>query len=582
METVTRTIGGLGGKLGRVAIELPANVKALLRNGTLTVYDLLELAINTISVLVSKNDKNVDALEEWTANLAEWSEELKNAVTEMLYNALLDADFTIKNGTIGFDKLSESVKEFLIKDISLENENGTWYLVFTTLGDDGFVELLEKKVSLDELVEYLKTKKGNAIEKLEVDDKGTIKIYIIDEENPIKATIPYAKDVIGTSMDFVLGGLMTTGQSKKVDGLGAGRGLTMSSDYKLNINVDDNGVLTIGDKRYQLEEIEDNLTYEYSYPIITAFSYPSMPSEGGTIKPDVLSFTQTKNTYRNGEKVDSETIYGSLSDMKGATVGYVAQFAGTGVKVGIDGKVTCEGSLLSYDNDIAEVVPRLTMNDKQAMNGNEKKVTITQSGATATLESNTLSVKSSASSTTISLSKKTNSKINITSVEISGSGANYSLSSDKRSVVVIVLANTTTSKKTYGVTLTTNIKNSDGSYVKLNATITQAEGGETPVPSYNIYYGKSLALPVDVTIGDKLSTSDSSFEVSVESAFADKVKCHWIAISNTSGYTVEKATDQDGDEVTLTTYTSIDGYKLYCRESAGAYYNSKTIFKIKK
>lgn len=103
METISKVV------LDRLCIKLPSNIKCLLRNGTLTVYDVLELLTNTVSEVVKYADVNSEKLEGFAFNLVEWREKTLGEIREALSGG--SAEIGVPDGSIGFDKFSGDVRD---------------------------------------------------------------------------------------------------------------------------------------------------------------------------------------------------------------------------------------------------------------------------------------------------------------------------------------------------------------------------------------------------------------------------------------------------------------------------------------
>jgi len=80
MSETGRKLTVCGQTMAPVKLEFPASVKALLRNGELTVYDILELVVNGVNALCGSYDSNMGSLEGWTDGVAEWANDTGEAL----------------------------------------------------------------------------------------------------------------------------------------------------------------------------------------------------------------------------------------------------------------------------------------------------------------------------------------------------------------------------------------------------------------------------------------------------------------------------------------------------------------------
>lgn len=78
------------------------------------------------------------------------------------------------------------------------------------------------------------------------------------------------------------------------------------------------------------------------------------------------------------------------------------------------------------------------------------------------------------------------------------------------------------------------------------------------------YYGASSTVPVEVSTTNPITLTGQRVNVSIVTTLSDHVKCHWVAIPTSSGYTVTQLKDADNDD--LTEYietTTIGDYTVY-------------------
>lgn len=78
------------------------------------------------------------------------------------------------------------------------------------------------------------------------------------------------------------------------------------------------------------------------------------------------------------------------------------------------------------------------------------------------------------------------------------------------------------------------------------------------------YYGASSTVPVEVSTTNPITLTGQRVNVSIVTTLSDHVKCHWVAIPTSSGYTVTQLKDADNDDLTeYTETTTIGDYTVY-------------------
>lgn len=255
--------------LNRVGLKLPANAKDLLRVGSMRIYDLLELLVNTVNAVVRANDGNIDKEEDFLAKLNgaldKWATDREAEIGKFkdeIMNFIISGEFD----TEGFVTSPLSFETNFWNELSHGMVTGARVLAPHEEGNgydtgDKWVVRFETK---NNMPLYLNVEK--LMNNIQLDLNNTDGAVITDNTKDFEeiGRIPFATQEQG--------GLFHKNDKAKLDGL----------------YVDENNRLHFGDKVYVLEPYEEQPTDRtYLPPQILELSYDHIPEDGGVTRPFV-------------------------------------------------------------------------------------------------------------------------------------------------------------------------------------------------------------------------------------------------------------------------------------------------------
>lgn len=361
MEIIPRTI------LKRVGLKLPANAKDMLRVGSLRIYDIIELLVNTINAVAKANDENIDKEEEFLASLNDaldkWADDqeasieaLKNTVINYITTGEWAADGFIKSAAAFSASFWDTLSKAMITDANIlspgsdgnEYRDGqNWVVRFNTKNETPIYLNIEKLMNNIQIV--VDEERGGAV--FSDNNKDFEEIGVI----------PFA-----TASDS---GLMRKTDKAKLDGI--------SWDAQ-------NGLFHIGGETFKLTPYRPDAEREYSEPVIMEVSYDEIPNSGGVVRPYVeVSQNVTLHqggVYRNviitaaygydSQTGQMKTTYTNGQYMKeGGSLELTFNFNNLvqGVTAGTDGTITKQSAATSSESVMmATVTVAARMNDVSA------------------------------------------------------------------------------------------------------------------------------------------------------------------------------------------------------------------------
>ena len=255
--------------LNRVGLKLPANAKDLLRVGSMRIYDLLELLVNTVNSVVKANDGNIDKEEEFLAKLSAaldgWAADREAEIGKFkdeIMNFVISGEFD----TEGFVTSPLSFETNFWNELAHGMMEEAHILAPGAEGNsygngDKWVVRFDMK---DHAPLYLNVE--TLMNNIEIELNNTDGAVITDNNKGFEeiGRIPFATQE--------LGGLFHKNDKAKLDGL----------------YVDENNRLHFGDKMYTLEPYEGQPSDRtYLTPQILELSYDNISEEGGETRPFV-------------------------------------------------------------------------------------------------------------------------------------------------------------------------------------------------------------------------------------------------------------------------------------------------------
>lgn len=344
--------------LDRVALKLPVNAKDLLRVGSLNIYDLLQLIVNSLNKVVRTNDSNIDKEEDFLAALSdalnEWADEqeenyesVKNSILAYISGGTWDASGFITGSGMFSQSFWGDIANCLLSGVELfapgqegneydrdgEIEAGTEWALRMDMRSDG-----HKWCSLQPLVDALQSN-GSGVNIIDLADRAVeggrltnIELrenVFIYEGLPIAGAAHVVAEDGSVAERYVLFKVITTDlfdshyaiylQFRSAsfdipDNVGYYYNFVQiiedgSDDYGWAMSVfgdvmidTDSNTLRLGDFIYQLTPSSGSSakTYEYLTPTITGFSYDTMSSSGGTVYPTITVEQQVIKSGQSG------------------------------------------------------------------------------------------------------------------------------------------------------------------------------------------------------------------------------------------------------------------------------------------
>lgn len=349
----------------RVGLKLPANAKDMLRVGSLRIYDIIELLVNTINAVVRANDENIDKEERFLVRLSEaintWASDFEGSIQKLIKEGVFD-EMTLAGGSVTADKLADDALAAMFKSIELlaphdegntyTNElgyTGTEYvLAFTDMKDNvSFVSLQPiiggSSTSVIDIASRMVN--GGFIQSTELDSN----VFVYDG-----FPIAGAAHAMNEDADerYLLFKVCTTDTFNNAVKYIAFKARTVSiptsvgyyfdydriideddEDYGWAMNVfrdviidTDSHILTAGGVNYQLTPYtsSETTTWQYGTPVITSVSYDDIPGGGGYVSP-VINFTQQVTkvvTNSSGTTNTNYTLEGTYKKNSGGSMAF--------------------------------------------------------------------------------------------------------------------------------------------------------------------------------------------------------------------------------------------------------------------
>lgn len=349
----------------RVALKLPVNAKDLLRVGSMRIYDLLELLVNTVNAVVKANDGNIDKEEKFLAALNEaldsWATDREAEIGKFkdeIMNFVISGEFD----TEGFVTSPLSFETNFWNELSHGMMTGA--RVLAPHDEDNGYDTGDKWVvrfdMKNNLPIYLNVEK--LMNNIQLELNNTDGAVITDNNKDFEeiGRIPFATQEQG--------GLFHKDDKAKLDG----------------IYVDESNRLHIGDKVYTLEPYEEQPSDRtYLAPQILELSYlEGIPEDGGVARPfvqvsqQVLVGTNVKRrifvvaTYQwdAGQQKMVTTYENEEYNKDGGGLSLVFDFDSdsVGAEMSADGIVEYNGHATTTRTRMGTVTVQATMNGIQA------------------------------------------------------------------------------------------------------------------------------------------------------------------------------------------------------------------------
>lgn len=348
----------------RVGLKLPVNAKDLLRVGSLRIYDLLELLVNTVNSVVKANDVNIDKEEKFLAAL----------------NQALDNWATDREAEIG--RFKDEIMNFVIS-----GEFDTEGFVTSPLSfETNFWNILSHGM-VEEANVLAPHAEGNEYDD---GDKWVVRFDMKDGE-PIYLNAEVLMNNIQLELNNTDGAVITD-NNKDFEEIGTipfatqEQGGLFHKDDKTKLDgiyVDQNDRLHIGNKVYTLEPYEEQPSDRtYLTPQILELSYDHIPEDGGVTRPfvqvsqQVLVGTNVQRrifivaTYRwdAGQQRMVTTYENEDYILDGGELSLVFDFDSdsVGAEMSADGIVEYSGHATTTRTRMGTVTVQATMNGIQA------------------------------------------------------------------------------------------------------------------------------------------------------------------------------------------------------------------------
>ncbi len=560
----------------RTAIKLPVNAKDLLRLGSLRIYDLLQLLVNTLNDVVTSGENNIDKEEAFLASLStalnEWADG-QDKVLERYKNMVINYIQTGSVETTGFITSSASFESSFWEDIANdlltgvelfapgqegneysrngEIETGSEWALRMDMRTDGY-----KWVSLQPL--YQAVYDASTVW-LNVDETNGAEL--VDDEDNSRGAIPFAT--------ISNGGLMSKTDKSKLNG----------------IYVDTtNNVLHIDGKTYQLTPYEEEEEPILAYgPVVIengGFTYDNISAEGGSVYP-VVRFKQTI-TKKLGGSVSYVVIsgrwyydehqgvmmldYGDNADYVQSTdITFSANSLVASASLNTNtGMVSRLVATATSGVTVGNISVAITLNGQSIEDTTYASCMVNQDAPSVT--SRNVTLNNSASSSYVDIIKNTGVTVDestIASTQEWLTITNVEVGTDHIRIYYSATENTDTTLKTASVRISTSLGTT------ILANFSQAAGSASGL------YGASSALPTSAS--DAVGTFDIIDGVAIEVAGGSPYL--WVAVP--TGVASSVTGVADGDEITVREdTTSLSGYTIYYRHSAYGWDLDDTTFTI--